>query len=102
MKAKKIISLSVKYVDFIPEVADMLENIIYISKKFNTASHLCLCGCKNEVVTPIINEELNGIGWIVTEGKHNPFMVSFAPSILNNHCPNKCHYVIQYSKGVIF
>ena len=102
VKAKKIIDLTVRYVNEIPEVDKMAENTVYISKKYNTASHLCLCGCKNEVATPLIDEELNGTGWIITEEKNNPFKITFAPSILNTHCPNKCHYVIQYSKGFVF
>ena len=38
-------------VEFIPKVLD--EGVLYISRRFNTASHLCCCGCSFKVVIPV-------------------------------------------------
>ena len=40
-----------KFVSRIP--FEIEEGIIYISTDVNTAVHLCPCGCKTEIVTPI-------------------------------------------------
>ena len=48
-----------KFVDRVP--SEIEEGVIYISTSVNTAIHLCPCGCKTEIVTPIDTSE-----WIVT------------------------------------
>ena len=75
-----------KFVLIIPENTQMEQNIIYISEKYKTASHLCLCGCNRISVTPIHTGK-----WIklIDENK-----ISMQPSILNNNCPNRSHYVV--------
>ena len=61
------------YVDYIPEVKE--ENILYISKTYNIAIHLCACGCGIQAVTPL------GAGeWTLIE---NGDKVSLRPSIGN-------------------
>ena len=45
------IILKHEFVEFIPD--ELEQGKIYISIRFATASHLCLCGCGNKVVTPI-------------------------------------------------
>ena len=45
------IVLKHEFVDFIPD--ELEQGTIYISIRFATASHFCLCGCGNKVVTPI-------------------------------------------------
>lgn len=40
-----------KFVDAIPDHLE--EGILYVSVSRRTAIHLCVCGCGNEVVTPI-------------------------------------------------
>jgi hypothetical protein len=40
-----------KFVSRVP--FEIEEGIIYISTDVNTAVHLCPCGCKTEIVTPI-------------------------------------------------
>ncbi|MGA7225580.1 MAG: DUF6527 family protein [Candidatus Acidiferrales bacterium] len=62
------IILKHEFVEFIPE--DLEQGTIYISIRFVTASHLCLCGCGNKVLTPI-----RPTGWkLIFDGK----TVSFA------------------------
>lgn len=71
-------------VDLIPEVKE--ENIIYISDKYEIAVHLCACGCKNKVVTPIVEKE-----WSLTIDDN---LVSLYPSI-SNRFECKSHYWIK-------
>jgi hypothetical protein len=47
-------TLQPRYVDFIPKELD--DGILYISKRFQTASHRCCCGCGTKIVTPIRND----------------------------------------------
>lgn len=46
-----------KFVERVPSVIE--EGVIYISISVNTAVHLCPCGCKTEIVTPIDPSEWN-------------------------------------------
>lgn len=77
--------LEKRYVEFIPERLDT--GIIYISKRFRTASHLCCCGCGLKVVTP-----LNSAKWMLTDHGHS---ISLYPSIGNWSFPCKSHYWIN-------
>lgn len=73
-----------EFVDFIP---DQLETgVLYISKRYSTASHLCCCGCGQEVVTP-----LNPAKWRFTVEKG---AVSLVPSVGNWSLPCRSHYWI--------
>jgi hypothetical protein len=75
------------YVEFIPETLE--PGYLYISRRFNTVSHLCCCGCKSRVVTP-----LNPSKWqLIDHGKS----VSLYPSIGNGSFPCKSHYFINHS-----
>lgn len=62
-----------EFVEFIPE--RLAPEVLYISKRYSTASHLCCCGCGLEVVTP-----LNPAKWRLIE---NNGTVSLHPSIGN-------------------
>lgn len=77
-----------RFVEFIPE--ELESGILYISKKYGTATHLCCCGCGNKVVTPL----KKGF-WTMDEkdGK-----VSLSPSIGNFNLPCKSHYFIKGNK----
>lgn len=76
-----------RYVEFIP--VDLDQGILYISKRFKTASHLCCCGCGNKVVTP-----LNPAKWrLVDHGS----VVSLSPSIGLGALPCRSHYWIRRS-----
>jgi hypothetical protein len=77
-----------KFVEFIPDVLE--EGILYISIEYSTAIHKCVCGCGNEVVTP-----LSPTDWkIIFDGK----TVSLDPSIGNWNFKCKSHYWIIKNK----
>ena len=74
-------------VEYVPDKSDMIQDEIYISVKYKTAVHLCLCGCGNLSVTHFMDDS----GWKITLLNSGLTMI---PSILNLNCPNRCHYVI--------
>ncbi len=76
-----------KFVTNIPNVLE--DNIIYISIKYNTASHNCFCGCGEEVVTPISPTD-----WKII---YNGYTISLDPSIGNWSFNCKSHYWIKNS-----
>lgn len=67
----RITKIQVRYTKHIPE--ELENGIIYISKHFNVAVHLCACGCRGEAVTPLNR-------WDLTE---NEGKVTLSPSIGN-------------------
>jgi hypothetical protein len=77
-------TIQYNFIDIIPEILE--EGILYISIKYKTASHKCICGCGNEVVTPITPTDWN----ITFDGKR----VSLSPSIGNWNFDCKSHYWI--------
>jgi len=77
-----------KFVEFIPEQIE--GGVLYISIQYCTAIHKCVCGCGNEVVTP-----LSPTDWELTfDGK----TVSLSPSIGNWNFDCKSHYWIIKNK----
>ena len=84
MKLSQIIP---RFVDSIPR--DLEEGVLYVSKKYETAIHLCACGCGNQAVTPFGSWQDS---WTLSE---NGEAVTLSPSILNSHCPTKAHYFIR-------
>lgn len=86
MKTLKKVEIKPVYVDYIPALEDMEEAALYISKKYTTSSHRCLCGCGQLTVTPLTEH-----GWTLTErdGK-----VSLQPSISNYQIDCRSHYIL--------
>ena len=81
-------SLKHQFVEFVPE--ELLEDTLYISIRFATASHLCCCGCRNKVVTP-----LHPTDWkLIFDGK----TVSLSPSIGNWNFLCQSHYFIENNR----
>jgi len=80
----RILQLQLRFVDIIPE--RFHPGVLYISRRYATASHLCCCGCGLEVVTP-----LNPAKWRLTEDADR---VSLRPSIGNWSFPCGSHYWI--------
>lgn len=77
-----------QFVDYVPD--DLVEDTIYVSTKFATASHKCCCGCGNEVITP-----LSPTDWrLIYDGRS----ISLDPSIGNWSFPCKSHYWIQENR----
>lgn len=91
MKTIKKVTIEPVYVEFIPD--EMEENKIYISEKYKTTAHNCLCGCNTKVVMPIDNI-IEGVdyGWKLI--KENNDKISFIPSVGNYQIPCKSHYII--------
>mgnify|MGYP000098909068 CR=1 FL=1 len=77
--------LNPEFVEFIPE--QLKEGVLYVSMIHAVASHKCVCGCGNEVVTP-----LSPTDWqLFFDGKG----VSLNPSIGNWSIPCRSHYWIK-------
>lgn len=78
--------------EFVENIPDHLEvGTIYVSLTYDLAVHLCACGCKNEVVTP-----LSPAHWALT---YDGDSVSLHPSIGNWSFPCRSHYFLR--KGAI-
>lgn len=76
------------YVEYIPE--NLESGVLYISRKYRTASHHCCCGCGFKVVTP-----LNPAKWQLTDHGQT---VSLYPSIGNWSFPCRSHYWIDHGR----
>jgi hypothetical protein len=83
--------LKVEFHEFIPERLE--EKTLYVSEKYETAIHLCICGCKNEVTTPFGRN-----GW---QYHRESDIVTLSPSIGSFQLPCKSHYFIQRNKVVL-
>lgn len=65
--------------------------ILYVSYEFETAAHLCACGCGEKIRTPLGPTE-----WAIKEHAAGP---SLWPSVGNWQRPCRSHYIIR--KGEI-
>jgi hypothetical protein len=81
----RISRLKPLYVEFVPERLE--PGVLYISRRYSTATHLCCCGCGLEVVTP-----LKPAKWSMTERNG---AVWLTPSIGNWSFPCRSHYWIE-------
>ena len=59
---------------------EMKDNHIYISEKYMTSTHKCLCGCGSKTVLPL-NKPGETFGWNLIKEPNGT--ISFTPSILN-------------------
>ena len=81
MKAK---SLTPEFTEYIPSALEPEK--LYISMEFDTAVHLCACGCGTKTVTPFGTRD-----WILTyDGT-----VSLRPSVGNGQQCCRSHYFIE-------
>lgn len=78
-----------EFVSYIPQ--EMKEGVVYVCLPYNIAAHLCACGCKSEIYTPISGKS----GWVLTYDGVN---VSLTPSIGNGAYPCRSHYFLQDGK----
>jgi hypothetical protein len=67
--------------------AQLESGVLYVSEEFETAAHLCACGCGSKVRTPLGPTE-----WRFTDHPEGP---SLYPSIGNWHRSCKSHYWID-------
>lgn len=81
----RIDQISPEFVEYIPE--HPRPGVLYVSRRYATALHLCCCGCGSEVVTP-----LNPAKWHL---KEDGGRVSLSPSIGNWSFPCQSHYWID-------
>lgn len=82
------IVLKHEFGEFIPD--ELEQGTVYISIRFATASHLCVCGCGNKVVTPIRPTDWT----LIFDGK----TISLDPSIGNWSFPCQSHYYIRKNR----
>jgi hypothetical protein len=77
--------------EFIDQLPDELsEGVLYVSMEFGTAVHLCCCGCRNPVLTPLRPNR-----WRMTfDGER----IWLCPSIGNWNFDCESHYWIEGSK----
>ena len=86
----KQLHLENQFVRHLPD--ELCAGILYISVEYGTASHLCCCGCGEEVVTPFAPAQ-----WRMTfDGE----AVSLHPSIGNWLLKCRSHYVIKNGRVI--
>jgi hypothetical protein len=77
-----------RFVEYIPERLE--EGVLYISIEYMTVTHLCCCGCGQEVSTT-----LSPTDWrLIFDGK----TVSLEPSIGSWNLPCQSHYFIARNR----
>ena len=79
-----------RFVEIIPDAVE--DDVLYISLKYCTAIHKCVCGCGNEVVTPISPTDWK----LIFDGK----TVSLSPSMGNWSFNCQSHYWIKRNEIV--
>jgi hypothetical protein len=75
---------SIKRVRYMPP--ELQPGVLYISKEFSTAAHLCACGCGTKIRTP-----LGPTDWQVKTSRRG---ATLYPSIGNWQEPCQSHYII--------
>lgn len=76
--------IELQHVRYMPNELDT--GVLYVSKEFSTAAHLCPCGCGSKIRTPLGQTE-----WDFEETEKGP---SLYPSIGNWQLPCRSHYFI--------
>lgn len=89
----KIDTFSVIYCETMPDTFE--QGILYISKKYGCAIHLCACGCGEKTNTAFKPEWSNG--WDLTD---TGGLITLRPSIGNFNGENSyhAHYYITNNK----
>jgi len=82
----KVQRLRTVEVDQMPAVKE--EGILYVSRRFELAIHLCACGCGGEAVTPIDRMQPC---WQLTDDPNGP---TLRPSIGHQHWACRSHYFV--------
>lgn len=77
-----------EFVEFIPRQLE--DGVLYISERYQTASHKCACGCEEKVVTPLSSAE-----WQLSRSGST---VSLYPSIGNWNYSCRSHYWIRKNR----
>lgn len=82
MKTK---AMRLELVELMPSKLE--SGVLYVSHKYQTAAHLCACGCGEKIRT-----QLGPLGWRFTNQRQGP---SLFPSIGNWQKPCRSHYFIK-------
>jgi hypothetical protein len=77
--------MRLELVEFMPSKLE--QGVLYVSQKYQTAAHLCACGCGEKVRT-----QLGPLGWKFTNERNGPTLY---PSIGNWQKPCRAHYFIK-------
>lgn len=77
-------------VHYMPQ--DLEAGVLYVSDEFSTAAHLCACGCRAKIRTPLGPTE-----WSVEEDAGGP---TLWPSVGNWQRACRSHYVIRRGEVV--
>ena len=78
---------------FVKHVPDRLEaGVLYVSVEYGIVSHLCCCGCGEEVVTPLTPTDWR----LIFDGE----TISLSPSIGNWSLRCRSHYVIDRGRVI--
>ena len=77
--------IELQHVHLMPQ--ELQPGILYVSKEFGTAHHLCACGCGSKIRTP-----LGPVEWRLQETADGP---TLWPSIGNWQKPCRSHYLIR-------
>lgn len=84
MKATSLTTIFTKSIPAVPEA-----ETLYVSMEYQTAVHLCACGCGTKVVTPLGPHD-----WVLTfDGT-----VTLRPSVGNGQQPCRSHYCIRQDR----
>ena len=78
-------SMRLELVELMPPKLEL--GVLYVSQKYQTAAHLCACGCGEKIRT-----QLGPLGWQFTNQRQGP---SLFPSIGNWQKPCRSHYFIE-------
>lgn len=84
----RVEALEPEFVEEIPR--QLTPGKLFISVTYRTATHLCCCGCGNEVVTPI-----HPTRWALT---YDGETVSLNPSVGSWSLPCQSHYVVRKNR----
>lgn len=81
-----------EYVEILPNKEHMEQGVLYVSLGTWQSSHLCACGCSDEIITPLIRG-----GWsFYADDQKRPTM---SPAITNNSCDS--YYEINKGYAII-
>jgi hypothetical protein len=86
----KIERIRLELVELMPSTLE--PGVLYVSRKYRTAAHLCACGCGEKIRT-----QLGPLGWKFTSERSGP---SLYPSIGNWQKPCRSHYFIRRGQVV--
>jgi hypothetical protein len=87
---ERVSHFRIEEVESVPK--ELANGVLYVSTRFNTAAHLCPCGCGSRVRTP-----LTPVAWALKNTRDGP---SLYPSVGNWQKPCRSHYFITRGRVV--